>query len=201
MSLVIDHRVGFSWPARQPNSDTRMGTTKADAEERIVAVYRDTIDALYRYVSRHCGGDRALAEDVTQETWLRAVREWRKKGPPDQPIAWLTTVTRNLLASYFRRRRPAPLDSVSPGELLAALDDGRAKRSSEITAVVCHALARLPAAQAQLLEAFHFEDRRMSQIADALGLSERAVEGRLRRARQSLRRELESIMTIEGGRR
>lgn len=169
-------------------------------DERILAVYRDTIDRLYRYVSRNCGGDRTLAEDVTQETWLRAVREWRKKGPPGEPMAWLTTVARNLLVSYFRRHRPAQLD-VSAADLLAALDDGRAKESTQLSAVVCHALTRIPSAQAQLLEAFHFEDRRMSQIAETLGLSERAVEGRLRRARQSLRRELESLLKIKGERR
>jgi RNA polymerase sigma factor (sigma-70 family) len=78
---------------------------------------------------------------------------------------------------------------------------GRAAPSAEIAAVVCHALARLPAAQALLLEAFHFEDRGVSQIAERFGLSERAVEGRLRRARQRLRRELESVMEFAGGRR
>lgn len=171
------------------------------SEDRILAAYRETIGDLYRYVSRNCGGDRTLAEDVTQETWLRALRDWRKKGPPDQPIAWLTTVARNILASYYRRKRPAPLDSVSPAEVLAALDSGRTAESNEISAVVCHALARLPAAEAQILEAFHFEERRMSQIAATLGLSERAVEGRLRRARQRLRRELESILNIKGGSR
>src|SRR5512134_1925973 len=113
-------------------------------EERIVAVYRETIDALYAHVSRCCYGDRALAEDVTQETWLRAVREWRRRGPPDRPLAWLITVARNLLVSYYRKRRPAPLDSVSPVEVLAAFENGRAGASAAIAAVVCHALARLP---------------------------------------------------------
>ena len=177
-----------------------MALMKGGTEELILATYRETIGSLYGYVSRNCGGDRTLAEDVTQETWLRAVREWRRKGLPDQPIAWLTTVARNLLTSYYRRRRPSPLDSVAASEALAALDDGRAERRAR-TAVVCHALARLPAAEAQLLEAFHFEDQRMSQIAGTLGLSERAVEGRLRRARQKLRRELESLMKIERGKR
>jgi RNA polymerase sigma-70 factor (ECF subfamily) len=170
-------------------------------EERILAAYRETIDALYGYVSRHCCGDRALAEDVTQETWLRAVRDWRRHGPPDRPLAWLITVARNLLASYYRRRRPSPLESVSPGDVLAAVDNGRTSESAEVAAVVCHALARLPAAQAQLLEAFHFEDRRTSQIAEAFGLSERAVEGRLRRARERLRRELIALMGMERGSR
>jgi DNA-directed RNA polymerase specialized sigma24 family protein len=82
-------------------------------EERILEIYRETIVALYRYVSRNCSGDRTLAEDVTQETWLRAVREWRRKGIPEQPIAWLTTVARNLLASYYRTKRPGPLEPAS----------------------------------------------------------------------------------------
>lgn len=177
-----------------------MASTTIGTEERILAIYRETIVVLYGYVSRKCSGDRTLAEDVTQETWLRAVREWRRNGVPDEPIAWLTTVARNLLASYYRRKQPLPFDS-APADEIATKDDRRTPESSETSAAISHALARLPADQAQLLEAFHFEDRRVSQIADSMGVSERAVEGRLRRARQSLRRELEAIMKIVGGRR
>jgi RNA polymerase sigma factor (sigma-70 family) len=90
---------------------------------------------------------------------------------------------------------------VSPVELLAAFEDGRSARSAEMAEVVCHALARLPAAQAEILEAFHFEERHVAQIAERFGPSERAVEGRLRRAREKLRRELESVMAFEGGTR
>ena len=169
-------------------------------EEQILSVYRETIDPLYRYVARNCCGDRTLAEDVVQETRLRAVREWRRKGLPDQPIAWLTAVARNLLISYYRRRRPVSLEDVSAAEVLAAFDNGRAAESAAITAIVCRAIARLPTAQAELLEAFHFEDRRMTQIAEGSGVSARAVEGRLRRARARLRREVETLMKIRGER-
>jgi RNA polymerase sigma-70 factor (ECF subfamily) len=168
-------------------------------DERILAIYRDTIDALYRYVSRRCGGDRALAEDVTQETWLRAVREWSKKGPPDQPIAWLTTVARNLLVSYFRRVQPAALEALRSEETPVASDDGRAVGSADAVAAVTLALSRMPAPQAGLIETFHFDEHRMSEIARAEGVSERAVEGRLRRARLRLRRELESLLKIKRG--
>jgi RNA polymerase sigma-70 factor, ECF subfamily len=170
-------------------------------EERIVAVYRETIDRLYGYVSRRCHGDRTLAEDVTQETWLRAVRDWRRKGPPDRPLAWLTTVAHNLLATYYRRRRPVQLDAVPPGEVLAALEKGGGFATPGAEAVIGHALLRLPPDQARLLEAFHFEDSQVAQIAAQCGLSERAVEGRLRRARKRLRREVESVLAIEGGTR
>lgn len=170
-------------------------------DERILVIYRDTIDPLYRYVSRHCRGDRSLAEDVTQETWLRAVREWRRKGPPDRPIAWLTTVARNLLVSYYRRRQPAALEALLADDPLSVRDETRAAESSEAVAVVTSALARMPGPQAELIETFHFDDRRTSEIARDAGVSERAVEGRLRRARQRLRRELESLLKMQGGHR
>jgi RNA polymerase sigma-70 factor (ECF subfamily) len=168
-------------------------------EEQIRGIYRETIDPFYAWVSRRCGGDRALAEDVTQETWLRAIRQWQWKGAPDRPLAWLTTVARNLLFNEFRRRRLLPLDSISAREVLEAADNGRASESAEIAAVVNHALERLPGRQSRLLEAFHFERNSVEQIARAFGLSERAVEGRLRRARIKLRKELEAALQAAGG--
>ena len=82
-------------------------------EGDIRRVYRETIDDLYGFVARRCGGDRDLAEDVTHETWLRAVRVWHSDGLPDRPLAWLTTVARNLLANHFRRRPSEPLSRLS----------------------------------------------------------------------------------------
>jgi RNA polymerase sigma-70 factor (ECF subfamily) len=148
-------------------------------EDEIRTVYRATIDELYGYVSRRCGGDRALAEDVTQEAWLCAVVEWRSKGMPRRPIAWLTTVARNLL--------------LESADVLVTMDDGRVAESSDVARAVNHALRQLPLREAQLLEAFHFDGCRVAQLAAALGISERAVEGRLRRARRRLRRELEAM--------
>ena len=170
------------------------------AEERIVAVYRETIDALYAYAARNSGGDRTLAEDVTQETWLRAVREWRRSGPPDKPLAWLITVAHNLLASYYRRRRPVSLEAVPGADVPGAADTAAAAESAQTQETVARALVRLPPDQARLLRAFHFEDRPVADIAEGHGLTPRAVEGRLRRARQRLRRELESVLGIGGTR-
>jgi DNA-directed RNA polymerase specialized sigma24 family protein len=51
-----------------------------------------------------------------------------------------------------------------------------------------------------LLEAFHFERLRVARLAEVMGITERAVEGRLRRARERLRQELEPVLpTLEGG--
>jgi RNA polymerase sigma-70 factor (ECF subfamily) len=168
-------------------------------EEQFRQVYAETIDPLYRYVSRRCGGQRALAEDVTQEVWLRAVREWRRNGLPDKPLPWLTTVARNLIFNHLRRREGVSLDQLSPGDVLAAVDTNTVSDSAEIAALVNEALARLPKGEAQLLESFHYDRHKTAQLAQAYGTSERAIEGRLRRARERLRRELESTLKAVRG--
>jgi RNA polymerase sigma-70 factor (ECF subfamily) len=164
--------------------------TQAATEDSIRRIYRDTLDDFYGVVSRRCDGDRELTEDVVQETWLRAVRAWQLDGIPEKPMAWLTTVASRILANHFRRRRPERLDE-SAHDVEATDSTERLERRSLLE----RALARLPALQGRLLEAFHFEEHPMADIAREHGLSERAVEGRLRRARQNLRREIDK----EGG--
>lgn len=167
-------------------------------EDQIRAIYRDTIGPLYRFVSRWCEGDRAVAEDITQETWLRAIRDWRTKGVPDQPISWLTTVARNLLLNQSRRRPHLSIDQVDPVALIGATDDSPIDQGVEVTAEVQLALSRLPQEQAGLIRSFHFDRRCVADLAVSLGVSERAVEGRLRRARENLRRELELFVHPNG---
>ncbi|HVH39136.1 MAG TPA: sigma-70 family RNA polymerase sigma factor [Gemmatimonadaceae bacterium] len=171
------------------------------SEAQITTIFRDTIDALYGYASRKCGGQRQLAEDVTQEAWLRAVREWRRTGVPEKPLAWLTTVVRNLLLNEFRRHVPVGIDEMPDAAMLRTVDDASVAESEELAALVSRALERMPSEEARLLEAFHYERRRMSQLAETYGVSERAIEGRLRRARERLRRELERTLPqrAEGG--
>jgi RNA polymerase sigma factor (sigma-70 family) len=165
-------------------------------ESQLTSIYRETLDSLYGYVSRRCEGERQVAEDVTQETWLRAVREWRRAGRPDNPLAWLTTVARNLLSNHYRQHAGVPIDEVTPSEIVDRLTREEDLDSAELVSLVNDALSRLPAGEAGLLEAFHFERQRIAQIAQQHGISERAVEGRLRRARERLRRELE--VTLSG---
>jgi RNA polymerase sigma-70 factor, ECF subfamily len=163
-------------------------------EAEMERIYDDTIVELYGYVSRRCGGRRDLAEDITQEAWFRALRHWRVHGKPDKPLGWLTTVARNLLVSYFRRHEPVALDAVSADEILAAVDANAVSDSVDVAGLVSRALSRIPPSEAQLLETFHYDRLKMSQLAELHGISERAVEGRLRRARERLRRELESAL-------
>ncbi|MEW6745499.1 MAG: sigma-70 family RNA polymerase sigma factor [Planctomycetota bacterium] len=151
-----------------------------------VRLYRETITPLYGFVSRRTGGVRELAEDITQETWLRALVDWQRHGLPDRPLAWLETVARRLLLNYYRRSTPA---SLGPGELDLE-ERATGIETPRAAALVQWGLARLRRGQARLLEAFHLDGKDVRTLATELGLSERAVEGRLRRAREALRQKL-----------
>jgi len=168
-------------------------------ESTLLKTYNDAVRPLYEYVSRRCGSDRGLAEDVTQETWLRAVVAWKKSGLPDKPVAWLKTVARNLLLNYYRKAPHISLEALPADWEQRLLGDGADGRSPDEAAAVAWGLARLKPAQSKLIEAYHLEGMKVGEIAAELGLSERAVEGRLRRARLKLRKIMKPLVGSSGG--
>lgn len=163
-------------------------------EDELILQYRKTIAPLYAFVSKRVGADRGLAEDIVQEAWMRALDAWPRRGAPDEPLAWLQHVARNVLVSHFRKLRPQAVDPAT----LDVTDDRFSPETPDAAALVNWGLARLRRSQAELLSAFHLEGRSVAEIAADAGLSERAVEGRLRRARIKLRKKLNRVMQPAG---
>lgn len=148
-------------------------------------LHRELVPELFRCVSRRVGADRTLAEDLVQETWLRALETWRKQGLPADPGAWLRTAAFNLTRNHFRRAAPAQLDEHHAGRVDSGFDSS-AEATRERSALVQRALASLDAAQAELLVARHLDGVALARLALAHRTSERAIEGRLHRARHAL---------------
>jgi RNA polymerase sigma factor (sigma-70 family) len=168
-------------------------------EQDLIEAYRRTIGPLYTYVSRRVGGDVGLAEDLVQDTWMRAVANWPTKGIPDEPLAWLVRVARNTLISHFRRRRPQLVDPAL-FDLLESHPPAAADAPGA-AAVVNWGLAQLRGTHAHILEDFYFDGKSVGDIARERRISERAVEGRLRRAREKLKKRIEKILprAVTGG--
>jgi len=80
------------------------------------------------------------------------------------------------------------------------LEDERFSPEATDTAIaVSWGLSRLRRSQAELLESMYFEGKNVREIATDLGTAERAVEGRLRRARNKLKRQLEPLVSAASG--
>jgi RNA polymerase sigma factor (sigma-70 family) len=98
----------------------------------------------------------------------------------------LKKVSSNLLVSHYRHMKHQGI----PISELISDNDITAAQSPEVATMLHIALDKLRPRQAWLIEAFHFDGKGMAEIADELGISERAAEGRMRRAREALKTHL-----------
>jgi RNA polymerase sigma factor (sigma-70 family) len=148
-----------------------------------MTIYQEAVHPLYRYMARRTGGNRELTEDIVQESFLRALASWRTGAPPDSPLAWLKRVARNILIDTLRQkkreRKSGPDVDPVPGQP-AAEDQFE---SLELFL----AITSLGRKKARALEAFYYDGMSVKEIANEMAISDRAVEGYLRRARQALK--------------
>jgi RNA polymerase sigma-70 factor, ECF subfamily len=158
-------------------------------ETQWMTIYRETVHPLYGYLARRTGGIRELSEDIVQETYLRALGRWGSKGAPDQPLAWLKRVSLNILIDHLRHAKGAYRVAYDPDAAVG----GESAHDPAKSLDICLAVAALGGRKAKALEAFYFDGMSVRQIASEMAISERAVEGLLRRARRSLRTKLPEI--------
>ena len=102
-------------------------------EDELLQTYHQTIRPLYAFVSRRVGGDAGLAEDLVQDTWMRALDVWPATGMPDEPLAWLVHVARNTMVSHFRRLQPQPMGPASIDLEAPASSAGDADRAASVS--------------------------------------------------------------------
>src|SRR5690349_20134516 len=79
-----------------------MNCMAVETEEGFLAFYERTAPIVFRYLYRACNGERALAEDLTQETFAAALRAW-DTAVIDDAQAWVLTVARHKMIDGFRR--------------------------------------------------------------------------------------------------
>jgi RNA polymerase sigma-70 factor (ECF subfamily) len=161
---------------------------QAGGEEAMATLYRKYVQVIYRYIYFRVG-DKAAADDLTSEVFLRALQaigRYRERGKPLS--AWLYRIARDRVTDHHRRhaRRPiAPLSDdlvdAMPGPESAVLD--RAE-----TAALSAALARLTEDQ-QDVTYFRFTERlSLEETATATGKSVGAIKALQFRALNSLAR-------------
>ncbi len=122
----------------------------------------------------------AAAEDLAQDAFLRAHRDWDKVAQFENPEGWVRRVATNLAMSRFRRMRAEAraLLRLSP----RTSNDAMSPEATEFWAEV----RRLPGRQAQVVALHYVEDRTIDEIAAILGITSGSVKTHLHRARQTL---------------
>jgi RNA polymerase sigma-70 factor, ECF subfamily len=151
--------------------------------------YRRTLPRVYSYLLSRGGNDAALAEELTQLTFIAAVQGRSQFDGRSDTVTWLCAIARHKLADHFRvlereerRRTRMELREIRMGSLnLGApeLDD---------RAAIAEALGSLPVAQRAVLTFVVLDDLPVAEAARLLGKSVGATQSLLHRARDGFRR-------------
>src|SRR5919109_2039281 len=154
------------------------------------------LDALYR-VALRLTGDVTMAEDLVQDTMLKAYRCWRQYRPGTNAKGWLLTILRNTFINDYRRRKLEPvamdLEAVEPHALYRAVeqaDPEGAFFSRIVDDKVLEAIDALPEEFREVLVLSDVEGMRYAEIAETLQIPVGTVKSRLFRARRQLQAEL-----------
>lgn len=130
--------------------------------------------------------DRAEAEDVTQETFLRVWKKLADWEPRASFSSWACTIALNLSRDRLRKKKPLLMD-----ELPEQMDHGQkpdeALASDQAIARIEEQIAGLPERQREALSLCALEGMGNKEAAEAMGVTVHALEGLLGRARRSLR--------------
>ena len=160
-----------------------------DIDAALRELYAQHARALHCYVERFCP-DRASADDIVQETFIRAWRHLPQLSADERPVRpWLFRVARNLLIDASRAARARPM-TVQP----LPADDARTDSGLDQVLdqqIVTAALQHLsPAHLAVLVEAFYHGET-LATVARQLGIPAGTARSRLHYALHALRQELQ----------
>lgn len=176
---------------------------RAELLQEIISAH---VPALYR-AAYHLVGNREDAQDLVQETFLRAWRSLDRFAPSSNPRAWLYKILMNLHVDFRRKtaRRPEIADLVDMGEVddlylyknVVHAEDLAATDSPEsaffegfLGDEVRHALAALPEQYKMTILLSAMEGFSYQEIAEVLGIPIGTVMSRLHRARTLLQKSL-----------
>ncbi|MFD0511764.1 sigma-70 family RNA polymerase sigma factor [Streptomyces aureus] len=175
---------------RPPRARHRAPQPPEPDEELMRALYREHAGPLLAYVLRLVAGDRQRAEDVVQETLIRA---WKNAGQLNRATGsvrpWLVTVARRIVIDAHRSRQARPQEvDPSPLEVIPAEDE---IDKALWLMTLSDALEDLTPAHREVLVETYFKGRTVNEAAATLGIPSGTVRSRVFYALRSMKLALE----------
>ena len=131
-------------------------------------------------------GDRDLAEDAAQQAFANAVPKLPQLRRKNRFAKWLAAICRNAALKLHRNKQKAKtLSNISQMDRL-----GRDSSHNDEAEAVGRAIAGLPASAREVIFLRYYDGMTYEKMSAVLGISEQAVNGRLRRARKIIKQYL-----------
>ena len=159
--------------------------------ELLRALHDDHASALWSFALRLTGGDRSRAEDLVQETLLRAWRHPEALDPARGSVrSWLFTTARNIAIDAWRR--PVRRVEVITDELPERAISDETDRMLQ-SWLVAEALSRLSAPHREVLVECFYGGRSVAEAAERLGVPPGTIKSRTHYALRALKLALEEM--------
>ncbi|MBJ2186722.1 RNA polymerase sigma factor [Paramuribaculum intestinale] len=155
-------------------------TDSRNAFGRLVEEYEEP---LRRFLYNLTGGDACLADDLAQDTFLKAYESVRSFKGLSGFRTWLYKIACNLYYSHLRSRRE--LTGLEVESYAATVSDA-GQRASDASMDVATAMQALNPAERSLVLLFYLEDRSIKEITGITGMPEGTVKVYLKRAREKM---------------
>jgi RNA polymerase sigma-70 factor, ECF subfamily len=145
------------------------------------------IDQLFRY-AMVLSRNRSEADDLVQETYVRALGAVERLRPGSNVKVWMLTILRNVWRNRLRSQRAAPRTVELDGECVATFKDPHAVLIKNMECeLVREAIRQLPDDAREIILLREYEDMSYQEIAELLDCPLGTVMSRLGRARSRLR--------------
>lgn len=137
--------------------------------------------------------DRSLAEDAAQEAFFVAFRDISKLKKANHFGRWLAKISRNIASDMAKARRRNKLIPIEDCDSVSNDED---KHDNNVE-VVRRIISDLPVKIREVIYLRYYDKMSYQQISDILGISQEAVNGRLRRAKKLIARKLLRKTSVE----
>ena len=154
------------------------------------ALYEKYVKAVFRYCYKRLGQNRDLSEDITADTFLKAIEKFEDYTYQNKPfVAWLYTIAHNMIVDYYRSKKEGNLSFekllIEPSEDSDHIIDNLSKQ--ELEERVTEVAADLPDELSNIFTLRFTEELTFKEIAQLVGKSEAAVKMQFYRGLEHLK--------------
>ncbi len=155
-------------------------------------LYRDSVQPIYRYILFRVH-DRQLAEDLTSDVFLRALKGLSRYVDQGRPfVAWLYTIAHARIVDHYRRSDRRPLEQdLDVVQIAARTDMDRPMLQRQAARELRRAIVRLTPDQQQVIILRFIEGKRTETVAEIMGKKPNAIKALQHRALRTLAKHLD----------
>ena len=167
----------------------------------LVQKYRKNVHAIaWRKI-----GDFHIAEEITQDTFLKVHKNLATLRNPNQFAGWLYVITNRLCNNWHRKNRPIVIQSLETTNLSIIdrfshryyeTEQREAEATERYREIVRFLLRKLPESERRTVALYYLSEMSMNEIGNFLGVPVNTIKSRIRRARKRLQAYKEELTSV-----